>query len=110
MFITAAPVAGSGKTLLHDAIAVIATGRQATTINFSDNAEEQRKRLTAVLAAGDAIVNIDNMERELSGDTLCSILTSGEYSDRRLGQTELLRLRTKLSCARRVITSSLAAT
>ena len=62
---------------------------------WSNDPEEQRKRLTAALLAGRSSVLIDNVNGMLDSDTLCSILTSECYEDRKLGVSENLNLSTR---------------
>jgi hypothetical protein len=83
-----APKMGSGKSLLVDAIAMIATGRVAPVMPQGRDDEEIRKRLLAILLAGYPLACIDNVERPLGGDTICSVLTQVVYRDRILGKSE----------------------
>jgi hypothetical protein len=50
--------------------------------------------MLAVLAEGDQVVLIDNVERPLEGDTLCVVLTSEYYRQRVLGRTEMMSVPT----------------
>ena len=54
-------------------------------LSQSDDAESERKRLLALLLEGTPVVVIDNVERPLRSDTLCSILTEPLFADRVLG-------------------------
>lgn len=85
-----APVMASGKTLLADCVAIMATGVSAPAMKYPDSDEEAVKTLLAVLAEGDPVVLIDNIERPLQGDALCSMLTSETYRGRILGRTEMM--------------------
>lgn len=89
-----APVMGSGKTLLADCIAIIGTGVSSPAMKYADNDEEATKTMLAVLAEGDPVVLIDNVERPLEGDTLCAVLTSENYRQRMLGRTEMMSVPT----------------
>jgi hypothetical protein len=89
-----APLRGSGKTLLADCIAIIATGVSAPAMQYPETDEEASKTALAVLAEGDAVVLIDNVERTLQGDWLCTILTSETFRARMLGRTEMLSVPT----------------
>jgi putative DNA primase/helicase len=80
-----APKMAGGKTLLWDAAAMIAIGRTPTLMSFTDDPEEMRKRVISVLLLGDPIINIDNVETPLHSQTLCTVLTQAEFSDRLLG-------------------------
>ena len=85
MHIFSAPLKGSGKSLLADCVALIATGRAATVMSFTSDPDEQRKRVLTILMNGDQVICLDNLEGALSGDALCTALTSDQYSDRLLG-------------------------
>lgn len=89
-----APTMASGKTLIADLISILATGVASPAMRYPDSDEEAGKAALAVLAEGDAVVLIDNIERPLQGDWLCSILTSEVYRDRLLGQSKTLTVPT----------------
>jgi hypothetical protein len=80
-----APKMASGKTLLATIAGYIATGRAPAMMSQADDAESERKRLLAVLLEGAPIVVIDNVERPLKSDALCSVLTEPLFTDRLLG-------------------------
>jgi len=94
-----APVAGSGKTLLANVISIIATGRQAVVAPHGRDSEEERKHLFAKLLQGKPVLLIDNIERPLSSDVLCAILTApgNTYSDRILGRSEIVEVPTNVT-------------
>ena len=70
-----APVAGTGKSLLVDVVAMIATGQLMSVIAQARTEEELEKRLGAALLAGDAVISIDNCDRTLERSFLCQALT-----------------------------------
>lgn len=70
-----APTAGSGKSMLVDLAATIATSRPAPVIAQGKSEEEMEKRLGASLIAGDTIIAIDNCEEPLGGELLCQTMT-----------------------------------
>ena len=80
-----APVMASGKSLLADVVALIATGHPATVMSYTPDGDEMRKRVLSVLMQGDLVVNLDNIEEPLSSQTLCSVLTQESFTDRILG-------------------------
>ena len=80
-----APKRGSGKSLLADVVGMIATGLKPTKMSQPENQAEERKRLLALLMAGDPVICIDNVERPLGSGVLCTILTSDTWSERFLG-------------------------
>jgi len=89
-----APIPAAGKTLIADCIAILGTGSPAPAMSYSDNDDEAKKTALAVLMEGDVVVLIDNIERPLQGDWLCSILTSEQFSQRVLGRTEMAKVLT----------------
>lgn len=91
-----APTAGSGKSLLAETIGVIATGHKPTMISQGKSPEEDEKRLSSVLMAGDPVLVIDNCDRPLGGDTLCSMLTQEFIAARILGRSEVIRMPTNV--------------
>jgi hypothetical protein len=84
----------SGKSLLADCIAILATGSAAAAMSYAETDEEAKKTMLAVLMEGDPVVLIDNVERPLQGDWLCSILTQETFSQRMLGRTEMAKVLT----------------
>ena len=89
-----APAAGSGKSLLADAIALIGTGHPSAVLALSDDQTEMNKSITAILLQGDAVVNLDNIERgeSLSGREIAKALTQEVYSGRILGASKTANL------------------
>ncbi|MCX7112246.1 MAG: hypothetical protein NTX45_19390 [Proteobacteria bacterium] len=86
-FLFTAPTAGSGKTLLANVVSLICTGRPAPTMSQGANDEELEKRIGGFLLQGLGILNIDNIERALGGELLCSLLTEPEVTIRILGES-----------------------
>lgn len=84
-----APAAGTGKSLLVDVIAMIATGSPCPVQSQGANKEEAEKRIGAALLAGDAIISIDNCSIPLGGDSLCQALTQDVVSTRILGKSKM---------------------
>jgi hypothetical protein len=85
MFLFDAPTASSGKTLLSNVVASIATGRSASLMTWSGDPDEERKQLMALLQNGDVIGVYDNIDKPLGGAPLCKVLTSDVISNRQLG-------------------------
>jgi hypothetical protein len=79
------PSAGTGKSLLVDIAAMLATGRLMPVISQGRSEEELEKRLGAALLAGDVVVSIDNCEHELQSVFLCQALTQQKLNIRVLG-------------------------
>jgi hypothetical protein len=83
---------GSGKTLIVKIIALVLTGQDAILHAAPKEQEEWRKKLTAVLRYGPALVVFDNLIHPLSSDALSCALTSGVYADRILGVSETVEM------------------
>lgn len=83
-----APTMSTGKSLLADVVAMLATGRDAPVMSQARDEEEERKRLLSILMQGDPVISIDNVSRPISGDVMCSILTQETWQDRRLGSND----------------------
>jgi hypothetical protein len=84
-----APQAGTGKSLLSEVVATIATGRSAAMLTAPRDDEEWRKRITAVLQTGATIVTVDNLEQALEAPSLAAVLTARRGSDRLLGRNDV---------------------
>jgi putative DNA primase/helicase len=80
-----APKMAAGKTLLADIVSLITTGVPATVTSYTEDVDEMRKRIISILVQGDLIINIDNIETPFSSQTLCTVLTQEEFTDRLLG-------------------------
>ena len=91
-----APVQRTGKSLLAECVAIIATGRPAPAMAVAGDREEMRKAVLSVLPDGHAIVKLDNIEHPLASPDLARAITQPEYQDRLLGETKTLRLPTNV--------------
>jgi hypothetical protein len=87
-----APVASSGKSYLNDVVAVISTGKVMPVMAAGRSEEETEKRLGAALVTGQALISIDNVNGELSGDALCQAIERPVVDIRILGKTEQVRI------------------
>jgi hypothetical protein len=83
-----APMAGTGKSMLAEMAGLLATGVRPPAMSQGKSAEEDEKRLSTVLHAGDRVILIDNCEQSLGGDFLCSMLTQVMVQARILGRSE----------------------
>jgi hypothetical protein len=83
---------GTGKTLIAKIIALILTGKSAVLHAAPKEPDEWRKKLTAILRYGPALVTFDNVVHPLSSDALSCALTSGVYADRILGYSEQVEM------------------
>jgi hypothetical protein len=86
-----APQRGTGKTLLAEVVATIATGRCNLT-STPNREEEWGKLLTATLAEGTPFVILDNVRGTLRSGALERVLTSTSISDRILGHSKLVEV------------------
>ena len=89
-----APAQGSGKSLLADCVAIIATGCRAASMSANSDEEELRKKLVSILIAGDPVFNLDNVTKPLRSDALATILTLSAYKDRLLGASQIVEIPT----------------
>jgi hypothetical protein len=85
LFYISAPTPGTGKGLLGDTTAIIATGREAPKISQTRDDEEWRKRLLTIALEGDPIAFVDNAVGEVGSGPLAMALTAGIIKDRLLG-------------------------
>ena len=88
LFAFDAPVMGAGKGLLVKVAALIATGRPAPLLSQGQDEAEAEKRLGSLLLAGVSMINLDNIERPVGGELLCSMLTEPVCNPRILGKSE----------------------
>jgi hypothetical protein len=91
-----APTAGTGKSLLVDVAAVLATGRTMPVISQGRSEEELEKRLGAALLAGDLAISLDNCEHPLQSVFLCQVLTQQKLNVRVLGMSKAVE--TPVNC------------
>lgn len=87
--------AGTGKGKLSKAVAWLC-GLEPSESPWSTEPEEQRKRIMAKLMAAPPSLLIDNVNGPLESDTLCAVLTSTMYEDRRLGASENVTVPTRV--------------
>ena len=92
-----APMAGTGKSLLADVFSIITTGRAAPMSAFPRDDNELAKVILAHLAAGAAIVCLDNVDGSLTSPVLALALTAQTFSGRKLGVSEILTLPVKIT-------------
>jgi len=83
-----APTAGTGKSLLAELVGLVATGVRPPAMSQGKTEDEDEKRMSTVLFAGDPVIHLDNCERPISGDFLCSMLTQAIVQARILGKSE----------------------
>lgn len=88
------PTPGTGKTIQAETVAIIGTGSLPAMMSQGPSDEELEKRIATALRAGDRVIVIDNVERPLGGDFLCSVLTQERVQARILGKSERVVLPT----------------
>jgi hypothetical protein len=94
LFIFDSTTPGSGKSLLADVTALLATGTPAPRMALTGE-DEFEKRVTALLMSGARTVLIDNIDKPLGGATLDALLTSDQWSGRVLGSTRMVSVRSR---------------
>ena len=87
-----APSAGTGKTLLADAVLLPSLGRHVPRIAEVRNDEEWRKRLTAHFKEGRPVLLLDNLSRPMVSGVVSNALTTTHWEDRLLGRNEMVRV------------------
>lgn len=87
MFAITAPTPGTGKSYFADLAAILATGRKAAVVGASCDEDELEKRLGSSLMAGDAVLNLDNLDRPLKSERLCQVLSQEAVKFRILGRS-----------------------
>jgi hypothetical protein len=78
-------------------LALIATGRSAAIMTAPAGDEEFRKKITATLLSGTALILLDNVEAPLLAGSLAAALTTETWSDRILGQSAMVTLPQKVT-------------
>ncbi len=58
---------------------------------LTNNEEETRKKLTAILGRGTPVITIDNKEGGLASSQVAAAITSEFWEDRLLGKTQMVR-------------------
>jgi len=86
-----APVMGTGKTKLAEALLIPALGRPSTTTQPDDD-DEWRKSITASLLSSPQAIWYDNLAGSLKSQKLEQVLTSDVWTDRFLGETRTVSL------------------
>lgn len=92
LFLVDANVRGSGKGLLFDLAAIIATGRVIPRTPHPTDKEETRKLIMSLALAGDPVVMIDNVAGEFGNSAIEAALTSVTWKDRLLGLSRVVEL------------------
>lgn len=91
MHLIVAPEVGTGKTLLALSLLIPGCGIVELTPEAHDE-DEIRKRITAQLLAGRPAIVLDNVAGSISSSVLAGAITTGRWSDRKLGESREVRL------------------
>jgi hypothetical protein len=78
---------GTGKSLLAETVALIATGRKSAMMAAPYDDDEWRKRIASTLSEGATIITIDNIKARLQAASLDLALTSHTFKERILGES-----------------------
>lgn len=98
MFGITAPTPGTGKTLLAEAIAIIATGRRPPVMSMGSDENELAKRLNGVLLSGDSMLLIDNVTRPFGNeDSINQMLSQPVMRFRPLGGSGMVSAPTNIT-------------
>ena len=85
LFLIDANVRGAGKGLLADVIAIVIFGRRFSTMAYTNDREELRKKITSLAVEGERAVLLDNLAGAVGNDVFDNALTSASWKDRLLG-------------------------
>ncbi|MFB3883072.1 MAG: hypothetical protein ACE149_17530 [Armatimonadota bacterium] len=93
-YLVEAPRIASGKGMLCNLVSVVHTGEECHVTTLPRDDDEARKRITAELALGRPIILLDNADekRQLHYPSLAAVLTASSWSDRLLGESQMLSL------------------
>jgi hypothetical protein len=96
MFVVRSSIPATGKGKLVRSIACLAFDTKPVVITWGGNDEEFEKRLAALLLRAPAALMIDNANgKQIQGDLLESILTEGCADIRPLGQSVIVKIRSR---------------
>ena len=91
-----APTPGTGKTLLARCLTLPSTGGDLQVLTEGRDEDEWRKRITSALRKQCDFLLIDNLQKRLDSPALASALTSTVWTDRILGQSNIVSI--PISC------------
>jgi hypothetical protein len=87
------PVADTGKSMINDIVALVATGDRAAVIAHTENQEEFDKLFDAIQMTGTPLIPIDNCDGPLKGTKLNQAITQTIVKCRILGKSEIVPIR-----------------
>jgi hypothetical protein len=85
MVVIRAPTPGSGKSLLADAISMIATGRATARMAPPRDDTEARKLILTLGMEGAPVILVDNVSVSFGSEAIAGAITGDTYRDRLLG-------------------------
>jgi len=90
IFLICATRPRTGKSLLAETVyGMIVYGAEQPMTPLSDDEDERRKKIFALLSAGQVTVNFDNAAEALDSPALSALVTSSVYTDRVLGASAM---------------------
>jgi len=87
-----APAPGCGKSFLIDLAAMLATGRRCPVQSVSSDDIETEKQIVGALLAGYALINLDNVNREIQSNLLCQAVERPLIQLRALGASIIIEI------------------
>jgi len=84
----------TGKSRLSELFGLLATGRKPAFFTAGNTPEEFEKRLDTMLLTGDQVAVLDNLDRPLKSDALCSATTQETKEVRVLGESRKVHCQT----------------
>ena len=100
LFCFSSTTPGTGKGLMVELANLMVRGRDAATmppVSGYSAEEETRKRITALLLQGIPSINLDNWTTSIGGEAMNTLLTATEWTDRKLGVSESVRLPSRVT-------------
>lgn len=92
-----APTPSTGKSVLANLCAIIATGKPARAQSYYHKPEELEKAICTVLMEGPTIILFDNVTCDMNADILCQVVTEPLIVRRVLGVLEMAEIPTAVT-------------
>ncbi len=83
---------GTGKTLLAELVALIATSRNGDLVSAPRDVDEWRKQISSLVLMGSTVAVFDNLVHRLDSPELCKALTAEMHVDRMIKTYDLIQL------------------
>lgn len=97
LFMLTAPTERSGKSKIVEDILSVILNLDIGMVTWTDDEEEIRKRVLAMVLSGKSVICIDNIPSTFESHALASLLTSRNISDRLLGQSTFITAPNRLT-------------